>query len=335
LNGALTTVSTGNIGVGTSTPYSRLEVWGPDNAASTTAFSVVNNASTTELSVLDNGNATLAGNLIQNSDQRLKTNIQSLDASSSLAAIDDLNPVTFNWIDPNKGATLQLGFIAQQVLPIFPNLISTTTATALTPDGTLSLNYIGLISPIVSAIQALSSEITSLENTIANFAQSITSAVGNFGQLNTQQLCVGSTCINQQQLAAVLAAANQSSSSSAPSDSSNDASPDNATDIPPVIQINGDNPAIIQIGATYTDLGAQITGPQQDLNLGIQAIVDGAATSTIAAFEIDTSQPGTHTIEYVATDQNGLEGTATRTVTVVAAPNSDVASSTDATSSSQ
>jgi hypothetical protein len=35
--------------------------------------------------------------------------------------------------------------------------------------------------------------------------------------------------------------------------------------------INGDNPAIIQVGATYTDLGAQITSPQQDLNLASTA----------------------------------------------------------------
>jgi hypothetical protein len=315
----------GNVGIGAAKPYSTLQVSGPDTA-STSAFAVVNSASTTELSVLDNGNATLAGNLIQNSDQRLKTNVQSLEASSSLSAIDDLNPVTFNWIDPNKGATPQLGFIAQQVLPIFPNLISTTTATALTPDGTLSLNYIGLISPIVSAIQALSSEIASLENTVAGFAQSFVSD----NITATNELCIGSTCINQQQLAAVLASANQSGSSPASSsDSSSDAS-STTPDTPPVIQINGDSPAIIQISATYTDLGATITGPQQDLNIGIQAIVDGGATTTIGAIEIDTSQPGTHMIEYVATDQNSLEGTATRTVTVVAAP--DAASSTEATS---
>jgi hypothetical protein len=55
----------GNVGIGTTTPYSRLTVWGPDNAASTTAFLVANNASTTEFAVLDNGNATLAGNLIR------------------------------------------------------------------------------------------------------------------------------------------------------------------------------------------------------------------------------------------------------------------------------
>ena len=94
-------------------------IWGPDTA-STSAFAVVNSASTTEFTVYDTGNATLAGSLVQSSDQRLKTNIQGLDASSSLAAIDALNPVTFNWIDPSEGATPQLGFIAQQVQSVFP-----------------------------------------------------------------------------------------------------------------------------------------------------------------------------------------------------------------------
>jgi hypothetical protein len=107
-----------------------------------------------------------------------------------------------------------------------------------------------------------------------------------------------------------------------------------ATDTPPVIQINGDDPAIVQVGATYTDLGATITCPQQDLNLGIQAIVDRGASTTIGAIEISTSQPGTRTIEYVATDQNGLEGTATRTVNVIAATSATqppAATSTDPT----
>ena len=79
----------------------------------------------------------LAGSLVQNSDQRLKTNIQDLDGSSSLAEIEALNPVTFNWIDPAKSSVPQFGFIAQQVQTVFPNLVSTTSPTALTPDGTL------------------------------------------------------------------------------------------------------------------------------------------------------------------------------------------------------
>jgi hypothetical protein len=75
--------------------------------------------------------------------------------------------------------------------------------------------------------------------------------------------------------------------------------------------------------------------------------VDGGATTTVGAIEIDTSQPGTHTIEYVATDQNGLEGTAIRTVTIqtpdatdgatstAASSTTDTASSTEATSTAQ
>lgn len=264
----------GNVGVGTTTPYSRLDIWGPDTA-STSAFLVANNASTTEFNVLDNGNATLAGTLTQNSDERLKINIQSLNGSSSLSLIDQLNPVTFNWIDPNKGTTPQLGFIAQQVQPIFPNLVSTTSATALTPDGTLSLNYIDLISPIVSAIQALSADITSIENTIAGFANSFTTNQLTFvrGQgaeidvqtANVQTLCIGSTCITEAQLQALLASAGQAGAADASSGGSPSGNTE-ATSTAPVLQINGDNPAVVQVGAAYNDLGATITGPQSNLN---------------------------------------------------------------------
>ena len=292
---------TGNLGIGTTTPYSRLEVWGPDTSGNTSSFVVANSASTTEFNVLDNGNATLAGTLTQNSDERLKTNIQSLNASSSLSLIDQLNPVTFNWIDPNKGTIPQLGFIAQQVFPIFPNLVSTTSPTALTPDG----------SPIVSAIQALSADITSIENTIAGFAQSITSQQGNF----TDELCVGSTCVTPAQFQAMVAAANASQGGDSPSSPSDDGSPSSTPDTPPVIQINGDNPATVQVGATYNDLGATITGPQADLNLGITTFLNGTLTSNIV---IDTSQAATDTIDYVATDQNGLIATSTRNIIIEA-----------------
>ena len=326
-----TVVSTGSIGIGTTTPYSRLEVFGSDTA-STSAFAVVNSASTTEFTVLDNGNATLAGNLIQNSDQRLKTNIVDLDGSSSLAAINALNPVTFNWIDPSKSSVPQYGLIAQDVQKIFPNLVSVTAPTTLTPDGTLSLNYIDLISPIVAAIQELDKEITSLASTVTGFAQSITSAIGNFGQVNAaNELCVGSTCVTPAQFQAMVAAANQSASAPA----SPSSSPSAATDTPPVIQINGDNPATIQVGASYTDLGATITGPQADLNLGIQTYLNGTLESPIT---LDTSAAATDTIDYVVTGSQGFTSTSTRTVIVEPAsapPPSSAATSSSATSTSQ
>jgi len=50
---------------------------------------------------------------------------------------------------------------------------------------------------------------------------------------------------------------------------------------PPVIQINSDNPAISHVGDIYPDLGARITGPQVDLNLGITTYVNGTQMSPL------------------------------------------------------
>ncbi len=194
-----------NVGIGTSTPYSNLSVWGPDTASSTLAFNIVNNASTTVFAVFDGGNAQLSGTLTQSSDKRLKTNINTLDASSSLAAINQLTPVTYNWLDPDKGGTKQYGFIAQQVQQVFPNLVSTTSATALTPDGTLGLNYLGLIAPLVEAVQTLSAELQKLTATVQSFAHSFASD----SITANNQLCVKNSsgtpvCITGDQLSNIL-----------------------------------------------------------------------------------------------------------------------------------
>jgi hypothetical protein len=93
-----------------------------------------------------------------------------------------------------------------------------------------------------------------------------------------------------------------------------------------VLQVNGDNPAIIQVGATYTDLGAQITGPQADLNLGITTYVNGTEMNPV---QIHTSTVATDTIDYVATDRSGLTSTSTKTV-IIQAANDDQASTTPA-----
>jgi hypothetical protein len=101
-----------------------------------------------------------------------------------------------------------------------------------------------------------------------------------------------------------------------------------------VIQINGANPAIIQVGDSYTDLGATITDPTADINLGIETYLNGTLTSNIV---LDTTQAATDTIDYVATDQNGLTATSTRTV-IIEAPSivpTDDASTTATTSTAQ
>jgi hypothetical protein len=322
INGTGNTISSGNIGIGTTTPAVKLDVNGDITDENVLGCATLKTDTTGKLNCIS-------------SDERLKQNITSLDASSSLAAINALNPVSFYWRNPLDGLQLQLGFIAQQVAPIFPDLISTNTPTALTPNGTLTFNYLGLIAPIVRAIQQLDQEITSLANTVAGFADSFTTKELTFKRATGQQLCLQKSdgtfaCVNGDQLAAVLASANQSGSSATPPPSS---SANNATDTPPVIQINGDNPALIHVGATYNDLGATITAPLADINLGIETYLNG---SPVSAIQLDTTQAATDTIGYVVADSQGLSSTSTRTVVVEAAAKSPTSPpQTDATSTTQ
>ncbi len=81
---------------------------------------------------------------------------------------------------------------------------------------------------------------------------------------------------------------------------------------------------------TKEDLGATITGPKADLNLGIKTYLNGTLTSNIV---IDTTEAATDTIQYVATDTAGLAATSTRTVLIEAAASTATASSTEATTS--
>jgi hypothetical protein len=66
-----------------------------------------------------------------------------------------------------------------------------------------------------------------------------------------------------------------------------------------MLKLNGENPANTNVGDQYSDLGATITGPTADKNLGITTLVDGATTTQIT---LDTTKPGEHTILYTVTD---------------------------------
>jgi hypothetical protein len=129
-----------------------------------------------------------------------------------------------------------------------------------------------------------------------------------------KRLCVAKSdgsqfCVTGDELAAMAAGTPSSGVASGGAGGS----PARATSGPPIITVNGANPALIQINETYADLGATITGPTADLNLGIHTFVDGIATDPVV---IDTSTPAPHTIDYVVTDTAGLTSTSTRTLIV-------------------
>jgi len=103
----------------------------------------------------NNGNVDFNGSLNakafnQSSDLRFKTNI--LPLNSALPKLMIMQPVTYNWKVKefsNRGFTtdLQIGFIAQDVQKLFPELVTTGT------DGYLSLDYSKVTPILVKAVQ--------------------------------------------------------------------------------------------------------------------------------------------------------------------------------------
>jgi len=84
---------------------------------------------------------------------------------------------------------------------------------------------------------------------------------------------------------------------------------------PPTITIIGNNPANVEIGAVYVDLGVTVTD-NHDTNLGAKASLDNEIWVEVGNLSFNTASSTTSTIYYKATDGAGNIGTASRTVVV-------------------
>jgi hypothetical protein len=152
-----------------------------------------------------------------------------------------------------------------------------------------------------------------LATTVAGFAQSFTS-----DKVTTKEICVensdGSTvCVSGDQLADAISG---ESSKSQVQISAPTPPVISGTSTPPSINIQGGNPATINVGDIYTNLGAIVTD-NQGQDLSYRTFVNGVLSGNIL---IDTSQVATDTIDYVATDTWGNTATSTRTVIIEASP---------------
>lgn len=99
------------------------------------------------LSLEGNGDATLQGSLTQNSDRRLKRDIETIDYG--IDEILKLNPVQYNWKNKKDKTFKSLGVIAQEIEKIIPNVVKTGND----EEKTLSVSYIELIPVLIKAIQ--------------------------------------------------------------------------------------------------------------------------------------------------------------------------------------
>ncbi|MBK8611590.1 MAG: tail fiber domain-containing protein [Chitinophagaceae bacterium] len=127
--GMVMEISTGNVGIGTSSPSQKLHVLGN----------------------------ILATGTITPSDRRYKKNIQPVE--NALAKLQQLNGVTYEmnrqaFPEWNFEDTRQYGLIAQEVEKVFPEMVKQINA-----DGYKGIDYVKLIPVLIEGIKALNEKI--------------------------------------------------------------------------------------------------------------------------------------------------------------------------------
>lgn len=151
--------SSGNIGIGTTSPTQKLVVSGSIQ-------------STDLLGGITTLSADANGNIIRTpSDRALKENIVSLSPADSLDKLLRLRGVSYDWKDKERfGSAPQIGFIAQEVGSVVPEVV--------TSGGDYkSLNYGNLTAIIVEAIRALNDKIDG--QTVVSSAESVPNSVSS------------------------------------------------------------------------------------------------------------------------------------------------------------
>ena len=102
------------------------------------------------------GSATLAGDLTVNSDARLKSNIISL--GSTLAKLMQIDGKTYTMKSNEKEN--KIGLLAQEIIEVFPELVKEGDD----KNGTMSVNYQGLIPVLINAIKEQQTQIDELKS---------------------------------------------------------------------------------------------------------------------------------------------------------------------------
>ena len=109
----------------------------------------------------DNGNWTAVGNVTAYSDQKLKTNVNTIN--DALSIVGKLRGVSFDWKESGKHS---IGLIAQEVEEVLPELVVTNRTTVPNTGETTeikSVDYGKIVGVLINAINELKAEVDALK----------------------------------------------------------------------------------------------------------------------------------------------------------------------------
>jgi hypothetical protein len=190
----------GNVGIGTTGPAQKLEVSGTIRQTGCTTAGTLS--------------ANVSGDIICTpSSQNFKNNIVSID--TGLSTLLSLRPVSYNFNpDMNMGTGLHYGFISEEVATINPQFatydgaghpygLDTTAILATTVNAIKELDL--KIQPLTSLNVEESGSLASL---IRDYLENISNGLRKVfvGEVHTDKLCVGNTCVTEAQLQQLLQA---------------------------------------------------------------------------------------------------------------------------------
>jgi len=112
----------------------------------------------TVMQLYGSGNGWLAGTWTEASDKRLKRNIASL--AGTLDKIKQLRGVSYNWIGEGRDSAEQIGFVAQEMEQVFPQLVKTND------KGYKSIAYSHMTPILLEAIKEQQQQIDELKKEI-------------------------------------------------------------------------------------------------------------------------------------------------------------------------
>lgn len=194
---------TGNVGIGTSTPAYKFQVY---------------------VDASNEGHVAADGTWGTSSDERLKKNILTLNGG--LEKTLALRPVVYdpNTLPEGSATGTMLGFIAQEVQKILPQVVDTNPLT-----GFMSISYAKFTPILVSAIQDQQAQINKFVKFIGEGFSQLVELIADKITAR-RELCVGETCVNEAQLKQLLLNANNVSNNFTSQTTVNSESINNSTD---------------------------------------------------------------------------------------------------------